>query len=358
MPQSSFGRLLATTLSIYLAFSPSLGLACTTFSLGQSQEKIVGKSYDWFQNHGVALVNQRNLRKKAFLLTSDKPAEWTAKYGSLTFNQHGREMPLGGMNEKGLTVEIMWLDDSEYPVSSALPAVNELQWIQYLLDNAADVAEAAQLATGVRVIPAVAKVHYLACDSAGDCATFEYIDQKLVIHEGTKAPVSALTNDSYADSLKSLTKYVGFGGSKPLPKGTESLSRFARAANQVRGFDPAKVTDAVEYAFQTLSNVAQSTSTWNIVYESANHRVHFRTLNMPKIKSLDTSKFDYSCKRAAQFVDMKAKTEGEITGDFADFGDQQNDALVQAGIGPFASQLPAGAVDRMKQYAKTLVCTE
>ena len=33
------------------------------------------------------------------------PASWVSKYGSVTFNQYGRELPTGGMNEAGLVVE-------------------------------------------------------------------------------------------------------------------------------------------------------------------------------------------------------------------------------------------------------------
>lgn len=348
------------SLAALIALLPALGLGCTTLAIPQSSEKLVGKSYDWFQNHGVALVNARNLKKSALLLTADKPAEWTSRYGSLTFNQHGRELPLGGVNEKGLSIEIMWLDSSEYPVSGAVPAINELQWIQYQLDSAATVAEAVQLAQAVRVIPAVAKVHYLVCDLTGACATFEYVKQKLVIHSGTKAAVTALTNDTYEGSLNFLAKHAGFGGAKPLPSGKASLARFARAASYVKSYDAAKVSDPVGYVFNALAAVEQPNyTTWNIVYERTNHRVHFRSKGLPKIKSIDTSKADYSCKHKPQYVDMKtATTDGDVTGDFADFELRNNEALVNTGMGPFANQVPAGTLGLVAKYPVTLQCME
>jgi penicillin V acylase-like amidase (Ntn superfamily) len=359
MTRFQHSKFLAGILATLIALSPSLSLGCTTFSIPQSNEKIVGKSYDWFQNHGYALVNLRNLKKKALLLTNDRAAEWTSRYGSLTFNQHGREMPLGGQNEKGLTVEIMWLDDSAYPASGAQPAVNELQWIQFQLDNAATVNEAVQLAQTVRVIPALAKVHYLVCDRSGQCATFEYLGGKLAIHEGTKAPISVLTNDTYADSLKFLVKHVGFGGTLQIPGDAESLSRFARAAQAVAKFDAAEVKDPVAYAFQTLASVEQPNyTTWNIVYEASNQRAHFRTQGMPKIKTIDTSKLDYSCKQKPQFVDMKASTSGDVTHDLAAFEPANNQALVKLGLGAFALQLPQGTVGLVTKYPATLKCME
>jgi choloylglycine hydrolase len=59
------------------------------------------KSYDWHQSHGMVFTNSRKMKKTAFLLdSSDKAEEWTAQYGSPTFSQHGKDFPLGGMNER------------------------------------------------------------------------------------------------------------------------------------------------------------------------------------------------------------------------------------------------------------------
>lgn len=336
----------------------SVGLGCTTFALPQSAEKIVGKSFDWHQDHGYVLVNARNVKKKALMLDPREPAaEWTSKYGSVSYHQHGRELPVGGLNEKGLTVEIMWLDTSEYPGLDKTPALTELQWIQYQLDGAATTAEAVQLAKTVRVVPVVAKVHYLVCDAAGACATFEYLKKKLVIHEGKTAPIPALANDSYEDSIRFLSQQIS--GMKPLPTGISSLARFTRAAALYYRFDPTLHEDAVDYAFRTLYNVRQpGYTTWNLVYESAGHRLHFRTKGLNAVQTVDTSKFDYSCKKAPQFLDMKTTDSGDVTGKFATFTDQHNLNLVQKGLGPFASQIPAGTVQLVAKYPLTLQCTE
>jgi len=63
--------------------------------------------------------------------TVGQPAKWVSAYGSVTFNQFGRELPLGRMNEAGLVIEIMWLTQTEYPHSDRRPALRELQWAQY-----------------------------------------------------------------------------------------------------------------------------------------------------------------------------------------------------------------------------------
>ena len=41
-------------------------------------------------------------------------AQWQSKYASVTFNQYGVELPTGGINEKGLVVEIMGLKSEAF----------------------------------------------------------------------------------------------------------------------------------------------------------------------------------------------------------------------------------------------------
>ena len=38
-----------------------------------------------------------------------QPARWTSKFGSVTFNQYGKDNPMGGVNERGLVIEVMEL---------------------------------------------------------------------------------------------------------------------------------------------------------------------------------------------------------------------------------------------------------
>ena len=50
-------------------------------------------------------------------------ATWTAQYGSITFNQYGRELPTGGINEAGLVVESMALSEARYPEPDHRPYI-------------------------------------------------------------------------------------------------------------------------------------------------------------------------------------------------------------------------------------------
>jgi choloylglycine hydrolase len=57
---------------------------------------------DGIVGDGTIIVNKRNVSKTALLYsdaTGCQPVKWTSKYGSITFNQNGREFPFSGINE-------------------------------------------------------------------------------------------------------------------------------------------------------------------------------------------------------------------------------------------------------------------
>src|SRR5215210_4777214 len=120
------------TLALLLVLGASAADACTTFCT----RGLFGRNYDFEIGHGMVLVNKRGLTKTS---QREQPASWTSRYGSVTFNQFGRDNATGGMNEKGLVVELMWLGGTEYPKADARPELGTLEWIQYQLDTAATV---------------------------------------------------------------------------------------------------------------------------------------------------------------------------------------------------------------------------
>ena len=123
-------RLLFLLTSFSFVFN---GNTCTTFFLNKNGQLIFGRNYDWVTETGMVNTNLRGVQKTS--LSKEKTIQWISKYGSITFNQYGKEFPTGGMNEKGLVVELMWLDESKFPSPDARLALNVLQWIQYDLDN-------------------------------------------------------------------------------------------------------------------------------------------------------------------------------------------------------------------------------
>jgi penicillin V acylase-like amidase (Ntn superfamily) len=298
--------------------------ACTTFCLRKGSTAVFGKNYDWHFDDGLVLVNKRGVAKTATRPASGEPAQWTSRYGSLTFNQFGREFPSGGLNEAGLVLELMWLEETRYPAPDRRPTLGALEWIQYQLDNYGTVAEMVKNAGRLRVGSA-GKIHFLACDKGRSCATVEFLDGKTVVHAGASLPAAALTNHTYESSVHFLDTWRK---DDQALAGKGSLQRFARAANRAEAFSAHGDDDPVGYAFATLDEVAQGAFTqWSIVYELGAGRVHWRTRQNRAVRSVALSDFDLSCSAPVKVLDIQ-EGEGKVAGRFADYTPEANRKLV------------------------------
>ncbi len=176
---------------LFSCLSPDEGSTCTTFVLGDKDNQVFGRNYDWDVEDGLVIVNKRGVLKSGYPRDDEKGtlAVWTSRYGSVTFNQYGRELPTGGMNEAGLVVETMALSEARYPSPDNRPYLGSaLQWRQFLLDNFALVNEVIGSDTIVRISPRRTGlgIHVLISDRTGNCASIEFIDGKMKIHFRTR----------------------------------------------------------------------------------------------------------------------------------------------------------------------------
>ena len=328
--------------------------ACTTFCLRKGREAVFGKNYDWSVGDGLVIVNKRGMAKTAALPPRDKPAQWISRYGSLTFNQYGREFPSGGLNEAGLAVELMWLDETLYPAPDARPALGCLEWIQYQLDNYATVGEVVKNAGKLRV-SSEAKVHYLACDKSGSCAAVEFLDGKPAVHAGPSLPAKALANHSYEDSLRFRAR--SRGQAKAL-QGTGSLQRFARASARVEEYAARGKGEPVQYAFETLDEVAQGSYTrWSIVYDLQAGRVHWRTRENRRVRSAALSSFDFSCATPVKILGIDDGA-GDVARRFAEYKPTANRKLVTSAVRQtdFLAGIPPEALAEVAEHPERTSC--
>jgi choloylglycine hydrolase len=284
---------------------------CSTFCLTDGEAIVFGRNYDFETGVGMLVVSKRGVQKRS-VVTSQPGAAWTSRFGSVTFNQFGREFPMGGMNEAGLVVELMWLEGTVYPSRDDRPAVALLEWIQYQLDTAANVDEL--IASDERVrIRGTTPLHFLVSDASGASATIEFLEGQLVVHRGSDLPVAVLTNDRYDQSSATLRSYKGFGGSRTIPSSPSSLDRFVRAASMVRAYGPDKGSP-VDYAFRILDSVAQPNWTrWSIVYDIAGRQVHFKTESAVNVKTLTFASLDFSCATQVEVLDLHSQLQGDVS---------------------------------------------
>lgn len=343
---------LALALLSVVAAAPAPAHACTTF--GFAKQRVMGKSYDWNTAAGLLMINPRGQSKSGAARSNS--ARWTSRYGSVTFNQYGRGFPNGGVNERGLAVEVMWLSSARYGAAKAgQKSVNELSFIQYLLDGAASVKAAIALARRVHVERTYARVHYMACDASGACATLEHVDGKLVVHSGASLPYAALTNNTYARSLHH------FQHDKGRPLGGSSLARFVRAANRVtraRTHAAGSSARAVARAFAALDDVRNgSYSKWQIVYQLAGHpRVTYRPAGAAKaLFSVDLGKLDFRCGADTPVIDLTGRVAGRA-GRWIHGAAALNAKLVRRTLGKLG--LPAPIIAQVAAYPRTLRCAK
>jgi choloylglycine hydrolase len=316
-----------------------------------------GKNYDWMIGDGAIFVNKRGVTKWSSVEGEKNPALWTSRYGSVTFNQYGREQPSGGMNEAGLVIEVMWLEDTEYPAADDRAVVDVLEWIQYNLDTAATTADVIRNSDKMRIASRV-KLHYLINDRAGEAATIEFLKGRLVAHSGSTLVHAALTNDTYESS----TRFAAGRSPDGVP-GEGSLERFSRAAAMAAKFGRESRDEgaSVKFAFELLTGVAQKDSTqWSIVYDQKRGRIHFRTRNSADVKTIDTSLFDYSCGAAVKMLDLNVGGGGRVNDRFADYSRAANRALIERAYTgtPFLANVPAAARDDAAAFPESFTRTE
>ncbi|MGD8562155.1 MAG: linear amide C-N hydrolase, partial [Desulfarculaceae bacterium] len=323
-------------LGLALACSgPLTSLACTTFVLDDNGRHLMGHNYDWDLDDCLIMVNKKGVIKTAYTPSWEKgrPLTWASQYGSVTFNQYGREFPSGGMNQAGLIIETMALSATQYPPADHRPFVGSTsQWKQFILDTCATVKQVLDTRGKVRLAlrPQSFGLHFLLSDRSGDCAVIEFLGGKYKAYTGKDLPVKVLTNSTYQESLAAWDKdgpglQVGYAAS--------SLRRFSTAADMVRRFSPAKHPKPLGYAFDILEAVAKPERTqWRIVYDDQNLTITYFTQANPKMRSIDLRKLDFSCKTPVMVLDANAGS-GDLSARFAPYSYEKNRKLMGGSFG-------------------------
>lgn len=348
--------------------------ACTCFSVRQADAVYVGRNYDWDFSDALVLVNKRDMEKQATLDPAAHEGSWVSRYGSVTFNQYGRDFPTGGINEAGLVVEVLWLGGSVFPPEDDRMELSAIQWIQYELDTAGSVGEVVASLEKVRIRSSI-ELHFFVADRNGVTAAIEFLDGKAVVHrsdagvDGLEAaagagadatmPVQVLTNHTYEASMSFLKSCKGWGGAEALSADSpRSLPRFGRAATGVRSLQTLSRLIGPADVFDVLKHVTHEGTQWSIVYDLTRLTIEFRTAGSPAHKRIRLADLDFACATPVTMVDIDHKRGGDLRGDWQAYTHAANRDLIGRSYRKteFLRQVPKEALDGLAGYPETARC--
>lgn len=266
---------------------------------------------DWFEDTRTVLAVRPRGATRQSAPGDPGSFEWTSEFGSIVCLMYG-EIAVDGLNEAGFQVSGLYLAESDYGArDETRPGLALAQAIQCLLDRFANVADAVVWLTenNVQIIPLdiggkPGTGHIALADRGGDSAIIEFVDGKLTVHHGSAYTVMA-NSPVYAEQLELERRYAGLGGDEPLPGGTDSPDRFARAA-----FYSARLPktdderEASAYVFSVIRNASApfgtadpvrpnvSTTRWRTVADMTASRFFFESTSSPNVVWVRLDRFD------------------------------------------------------------------
>ena len=310
--------------------------ACTGLQYTAQGEVYLAKNHDFMMGEGLLIVNPRGHKKG--VRDSTVPLEWTSRFGSVTYNQFGQEHPIGGMNEAGLVVEVLWLDQAQFPAEDVRPDIGTLQWVQYQLDTAETVADVISSDEKLRILDPHGRVHYFLVDSTGDAAVIEWIGGRRVVHRGENLPVRAVANDPYALSVQCLADAID----EPEARRRNAVShdRFSKVAEALTCLHG---VDGTSFGFAALEKVRHPEFTqFQTVYSASAKMLTLKRRGHAAPIVADLGQLDFSA-GDARYIDLS--TSGAPRWQPMTFA--VNRALVFASFRktPFLSHLPDEALE-------------
>lgn len=303
--------------------------ACTrAVYLGPDSMIVTGRTMDWKEDPQSNLyLFPRGMQKRG--AKADPTISWTSRYGSVV--TAGYDIgTCDGINEKGLTANLLFLTESSYVrPGDTRPVMGLSIWTQYVLDNFATVDEAvAELAKEVFRIDAPdlpngskSTLHLSISDATGNSAIFEYIDGQLIIHEGRECQV--MTNSPTYDKQQTLNDYwKQIGGLVMLPGTNRASDRFVRASFYIQALpQTSNFRQAVAGVFSVMRNVSVplgisipeqpfiASTRWRTVADQKNKVYYFESTLSPDIFWVELKDLDFSPDAP---VKKLALTGGEI----------------------------------------------
>lgn len=287
---------------------------------------------DWFEETRTVLAVRPRGAVRDSAPGDPGSFQWTSEYGSVVSLMYG-EIAVDGLNEAGFQVSGLYLAESDYGTrDTSRPGLALAAAIQCLLDRFADVGAAVTWLreSNVQIIPLdiggkPGTGHLALADAHGDSAIIEFVAGALTVHHGTEYRVMA-NSPVYAEQLRLEERYAGLGGEEPLPGGTDSPDRFARAAfYSARLPQTTSAREAAAYTFSVIRNASApfgtadpvrpnvSTTRWRTVADLTEGRYFFESTQHPNIVWAELTRLDFGQDVELRFdPDATMSVSGEI----------------------------------------------
>jgi choloylglycine hydrolase len=328
-------KITAVIMALLMGMSPVL--ACTSFRLIASDGTImVARSMEFAQDmNSNVMVSPRGK-------TFDFPGlSWTAEYGYVFLDGLDLGTPLDGMNEQGLSIEILLFPDEagyqQVPKGAEKQALSYINFGDWVLGNFKTVDEVRAALKNIYVfgekLPQldnqIFPVHYSVFDTSGKGIVIEYVDGELNIHEHMGVMTNSPTYDWHVTNLRNYIQlsptnptpviasgitYAATGqgsGMLGLPGDVSPPSRFVKMAvmlnTVIKPKDANEALNLSQHMMNTVdipkgfvrvidnNNTATLESTQWVVFKDLTHKkLYYRTYDNMTIQTVDLDKIDFT----------------------------------------------------------------
>ncbi|MBO1017881.1 linear amide C-N hydrolase [Achromobacter sp. SD115] len=313
----ALSRLACTALAGLTALSASSAAwACTRVVFhGAGDQVVTTRSMDWKNDITSNLwVLPRGMARSGE--AGPNSLRWTSRYGSVVTSGYDVSTT-DGVNEAGLSANLLWLAESQYPSFDAQskPGLTIAAWAQYVLDNYATVKEAVAaleqepytiVSDNVPGEDRLTTLHLSISDASGDSAIIEYIGGRQVIHHSRDYQV--MTNSPQFEQQLALDAYwQQIGGTTMLPGTNRAADRFVRASFYINAIpkdpDPNKALASVfsvirnvsvPYGISTPGQPNISSTRWRTVFDHQRKLYFFESALTPNTFWVDLKAVDFS----------------------------------------------------------------
>lgn len=322
---------------LFAEFTATKACACTDFQISaRDGTVVVGRSLEW--------ADEMNSNLRSHPAGEDRQSEiapgqigmkWKSRYGFVAVDGYDLDVVLDGMNEKGLSVGLLWMPGSVYPnegMDDGSKTIDILDLGGFILGSYASVDETLSalktiVVTAKRLdnINGIPTVHIALHDAMKRSAVVEFIDGAMRLHDN---PNGVLTNAPDLDWHKTnLRNYIHISPLSPAPvnlKGTvlnipgqgggflgipgdwTPPSRFVRTSAMLAFAEkPGTASDAVNLAEHVLNAVdipkgdvrvskddRSDYTQWVVIKDLAKKQFYFRTYGNLALRRLDFKDVD------------------------------------------------------------------